>query len=92
MRLKLWKVGGEWPEKECARNGSGEVEDVEHGTAWKTLSELLLAQMQKLQEGGHDNLAAFLLSYTCRNVKVLSMILICGGQGLTNTLYKHDTF
>ena len=70
MRLKLWKVCGEWPEKECARDGIGEDEDVEYRTAWKTLSELLLAQTQKLQEGGHDNLSAFLLSYACRNCKV----------------------
>ena len=64
--------------KQCARNGSDEVEDVEHWllrcAAWKTLREPLLVRVQQLQEGGYDNLAALLLSYACRNCNILSMI------------------
>ena len=65
-------------ERVCKECESGEIEDAEHWLlrceAWKSHREPLLALMQEHQEADDDNLAAFLLSFACRNSKALSMI------------------
>ena len=60
--------------KQCARNGSDEVEDVEHWlsrcAAWKTLREPLLVRVQQLQEGGH--MTTWLLCYCPMHVETVT--------------------
>ena len=65
---------GRWVAREervCKECESGEVEDVEHWLlrceAWKSHREPLLALMYEHQEADDGNLAAFLLSFACRN-------------------------
>ena len=65
-------------ERVCKECESGEIEDAEHRLlrceAWKSHREPLLALMQEHQEADDDNLAAFLLSFACRNYTALSII------------------
>ena len=73
---RWWGVARE--ERVCKQCRSGEVKDVEHCllgcAAWKTHRGPLLAIVQEHQEVDHDNLAAFLLSFACRNYKVCFVI------------------